>query len=78
MYYSFGTMTSGWGLFGFVGRRLCPCVLNHEENSAELASLVERNRQYQVSLEMFCHGAGLSEVYAPQIESADTKHLVLG
>ncbi|XP_076798379.1 phospholipase B1, membrane-associated isoform X3 [Arvicanthis niloticus] len=32
-------------------RRLCPCVLNLEENSAELASLVERNRQYQKETE---------------------------
>uniref|UniRef100_F1M7W5 Phospholipase B1, membrane-associated n=1 Tax=Rattus norvegicus TaxID=10116 RepID=F1M7W5_RAT len=28
-------------------RSLCPCVLNLGENSAELAQLVERNRQYQ-------------------------------
>ncbi|XP_028634820.1 phospholipase B1, membrane-associated [Grammomys surdaster] len=32
-------------------RQLCPCVLNLGENSTELASLVERNRQYQKETE---------------------------
>ncbi|XP_031212080.1 phospholipase B1, membrane-associated isoform X2 [Mastomys coucha] len=32
-------------------RNLCPCVLNIGNNSTELASLVERNRQYQKGTE---------------------------
>ncbi|XP_040586851.1 phospholipase B1, membrane-associated isoform X2 [Mesocricetus auratus] len=32
-------------------RNLCPCVLKFEDNSAEFAALVERNRQYQIKTE---------------------------
>ncbi|XP_051026632.1 phospholipase B1, membrane-associated [Acomys russatus] len=32
-------------------RNLCPCVLKFDDNSAELAALVERNRQYQKETE---------------------------
>lgn len=32
-----------------VYRSLCPCVLKFDDNSTELASLVELNKKYQVS-----------------------------
>ncbi|GAB1289514.1 Phospholipase B1, membrane-associated [Apodemus speciosus] len=35
----------------FILRQLCPCVLTADDNSPELARLVERNRQYQKETE---------------------------
>ncbi|XP_052042292.1 phospholipase B1, membrane-associated-like [Apodemus sylvaticus] len=35
----------------FILRQLCPCVLTADDNSAELASIIERNRQYQKETE---------------------------
>uniref|UniRef100_A0A8C5JYF0 Phospholipase B1, membrane-associated n=1 Tax=Jaculus jaculus TaxID=51337 RepID=A0A8C5JYF0_JACJA len=41
-------MISGPGhLFGFLCRNLCSCVLKLDDNSTELAALIERNRKYQ-------------------------------
>lgn len=38
-------------LSGLVRSNLCPCVLKLDDNSAELASLIEVNKKYQVSRE---------------------------
>lgn len=40
-------------LLGLVYRNLCSCVLKFDDNSPELASLIEVNKKYQVSQERF-------------------------